>query len=144
MYTAWNAVSTLDRIFDDVMGSAFGTATSARTFNPSIDIRSNENEVLVILDVPGVKSDDLDVSVENRTLTVKGSRAFDGKENEQVMLGRPYGAFTRTFTLPDTLDGANLSADLAEGVLTVRIPKLAQAKSRRIPIGGGSEPKKLG
>ena len=143
MLTAWGAVSTLDRMFDDVMGSAFGTATNPQAFDPSIDVRANENEVAFICDVPGVKQEDLEVTVENHVLTLKGTRRFDSKEDEQVMLGRAYGAFKRSFTLPDYLDDANLDAHLADGVLTIRIPKRAQAKPRKIPIGTGSSSKQL-
>lgn len=143
MLTAWDAVSTLDRMFDDVMGSAFGTATNSRTFDPAIDVRASENEVVFICDVPGVKQEDLEVTLENHVLTIKGARRFDSKDNEQVVLRRAYGSFSRSFTLPDTLDEENLSAGLAEGVLTVRIPKHPKAKPRKIQIGGGSETKQL-
>ena len=82
-------------------------------------------------------------SVENDVLTVKGTRRFESKEDEQVMLGRAYGAFKRAFTLPDYVDDANLDAHLADGVLTIRIPKHAQAKPRKIQIGTGSRSKQL-
>lgn len=143
MLTTWDAVSTLDRMFDDVMGSMLGTATNARTFDPSIDVRSSDSEVAFVCDAPGVKSEDLEVTVENRVLTIKGTRKFEGKEGEQVMLGRAYGSFSHAYTLPDYLDDANLSANLADGVLTIRIPKHAQAKPRRIQIGSGSPAKQL-
>ena len=143
MLTTWNAVSTLDRMLDDVMGSAFGTATNPRTFDPAIDVRTSENEVVFHCDVPGVKQDDLEVTLENHVLTIKGTRKFDSQENEQVMLGRAYGAFNRSFTLPDTLDEENLAANLAEGVLTVRIPKQPKAKPRKIQIGGSGDAKQL-
>jgi HSP20 family protein len=143
MLTAWDAVSTLDRIVDDVMGSTFGTATNLRTFEPAIDVRTNDSEVIFVCDVPGVKQEELEVTLENRTLTIKGTRKFDSKDNEQVMLGRAYGSFTRSYTLPDFLDDANLAAELADGVLTIRIPKHARAKPRKIQIGGGSESKQL-
>jgi HSP20 family protein len=143
MLTAWNAVSTLDRMLDDVMGTAFGTATNWRTFEPAIDVHTNDDEVRFVCDVPGVKQEDLEVTLENHVLTIKGARQFDGKENEQVMLGRAYGTFSRTFTLPDSLDEDNLAANLADGVLTVRIPKQAKAKPRRIQIGGGDGAKQL-
>lgn len=144
MLTAWNAVSTLDRMFDDVMGSAFGTATNPRTFDPAIDVRANENEVVFICDVPGVKQEDLEITLTNHVLNIKGARKFESAQSEQVMLGRSYGAFSRAFTLPDSLDEENLSANLADGVLTVRIPKLPKAKPRKIEIGGGSSAKQLG
>jgi HSP20 family protein len=138
MMTTWDAVSTLDRMLDDVMGSAFGTATNSRTFAPAIDVRANENEVMFLCDVPGVRQEDLEVTLENRVLTIKGVRRFDSQENEQVMLGRAYGTFHRAFTLPDSIDDQNLTANLADGVLTVRIPKHARAKPKKIAIGSGS------
>jgi HSP20 family protein len=143
MLTAWDAVSTLDRMFDDVMGSAFGTATNNRTFSPAIDVRASDTEVLFVCDVPGVKQEELDVTLANHVLTIKGTRKFDSNENEQVMLGRPYGAFSRACTLPDSLDEDKLSAELADGVLTVRIPKLPQAQPRKIQIGTGTPAKQL-
>ena len=143
MLTAWDAVSTLDRMFDDVMGSTFGAATNSKTFNPSVDVRANESEVVFICDVPGVKQDDLEVTVDNQVLTLKGTRKFESKDDEQVMLGRAYGSFQRAFTLPDYLDDANLDAHLADGVLTIRIPKHAKAKPRKIPIGNGASAKRL-
>jgi HSP20 family protein len=143
MLRAWDAVSTLDRMFDDVMGFTFGTATNSQAFEPSVDVRANEDEVVFVCDVPGVKQEDLEVTVDNQVLTLKGTRRFESKEGEQVMLGRAYGAFERAFTLPDYLDDGNLDAHLADGVLTIRIPKLAQAKPRRIPIGSGPSSKQL-
>ncbi len=143
MLTAWDAVSTLDRMLDDVMGSAFGTATNLRSFEPSIDVRANENEVVFLCDVPGVKLEDLDVTVENQVLTIKGTRKFERNEHEQVVLGRAYGSFSRSFTLPDHLDDSNLSASLADGVLTISIPKHPKAKPRKIQIGAGSDTKQL-
>ncbi len=143
MLTRWDAVSTLDRMFDDVMGSMLGTATSPCTFDPTIDVRANENEVVFVCDVPGVKQEDLEVTLENHVLTIKGTRKFESKEDEQVMLGRAYGSFSRAYTLPDYLDDANLAANLADGVLTIRIPKQAKAKPRKIQIGNGHDSKQL-
>ena len=143
MLNAWTTVSALDRMLDDVMGSAFGTATNYKNFEPAIDVHASEDEVLFVCDAPGVKQEDLEITLENHVLTIKGTRKFDGSERQQVMLGRPYGAFSRAFTLPDALDEDNLSANLADGVLTIRIPKHAKAKPRRIQIGGGSEQKQL-
>jgi HSP20 family protein len=135
MLNTWNAVATLDRMFDDVMGSAFGTATNSRAFDPPIDVRASDTEVTLLWDMPGVKQDDLEITLTNHVLTVKGTRRFDGKDNEQVMLGRAYGSFTRAYTLPDSLDEQQLSAELADGVLTIRIPKLPEARPRKIQIG---------
>ena len=143
MLSAWSAVSTLDRMVDDVMGSAFGTATSNRTFNPAIDVRASDTEVAFVCDVPGVSQDDLEITLANRVLTIKGTRRFESKETEQVMLGRSYGSFSRSYTLPEALDEDKLAAELAGGVLTVRIPKLPKAQPRKIQIGVASDTKQL-
>ena len=139
----WDAVSALDRLFDDVMGSTLGTATNSRSFTLDTDVRTDDKEVRVICDVPGLKRDDLDVILENHVLTIKGARKFTSRDDEQVMLGRSYGAFERQFTLPDSLDEENLSASLADGVLTVSIPKRPKAAPISIRVGDGSEAKKL-
>ena len=141
--TTWQTVSNLDRFIDDVMGSALGAATNARTFNPSVDVRASDNEVRVICDVPGVRREDLDITLENRVLTIRGSRSFESNENEQVMLGRSYGEFQRQFALPDSLDDANLSANLANGVLTVSSPKQPKARPTKIQIKGDTEAKQF-
>jgi HSP20 family protein len=130
-------------MFDDVMGSAFGTATSNRTFTPAIDVRAGDTEVALVCDVPGVKQEDLEITLANHVLTIKGTRRFDTRDNEQVMLGRAYGSFSRSYTLPDALDDEKLSAQLADGVLTIRIPKLPKAQPRKIPIGGTADAKQL-
>jgi HSP20 family protein len=143
MLTTWDAVSTLDRMLDDVMGSMVGTATNSRNFTPSIDVRVCDEEIVFVCDVPGVKQDDLEVTLESQVVTIKGARKFEAKTDEQVMLGRAYGSFSRAFTLPDNLDDSRLVAHLADGVLTVRIPKQPKAKPRKIQIGGGSESKQL-
>jgi len=143
MLNTWNAVATLDRMFDDVMGSAFGTATNSRTFEPAVDVRTSDTEVALACDMPGVKPEDLEVTLADRVLTVKGTRRFDSKDNERVMLGRAYGTFTRSYTLPETLDEQHVTAELADGVLTVRIPRLPEAQPRKIPINQGPTPKRL-
>ena len=143
MLTRWDAASTLDRMLDDVMGSMLGTATSTRTFDPSIDVHASDSELVFVCDVPGIKQDQLEVTLENHVLTIKGTRRFEGKENEQVMLGRAYGAFNRSYSLPEYVDDENLTAHLADGVLTIRIPKQAKAKPKKIQISSGHDSKQL-
>jgi HSP20 family protein len=141
--TTWQTVSNLDRFIDDVMGAALGAATNPRTFNPAVDVLASDNEVRVVCDVPGVKLEDLDITLENRVLTIKGSRSFESNENEQVMLGRSYGEFQRQFALPDSLDDTNLSANLTNGVLTVCIPKQPKARPTKIPIEADTDAKQF-
>lgn len=142
MLALWNAVPAMDRIFDDVMGSAFAGVRSAATYTPAIDVRTKENELLVCLDVPGVKREDIDVTVENRVLTIKGSRKLETGKGEEVRIGRTYGSFSVSYTLGELVDGEHLSAELADGVLTIRLPKHPKAQPRRIEIQRSQDVKK--
>jgi HSP20 family protein len=137
MRVSWNAISPIDRVFDDVMGSLLGTATSPKTFEPAVDVRANDDEVVILCDVPGIKNDELEITVENHVLTIRGARKFESKDGEQVMLGRAYGSFSRSFKLPDQVDEERLAADLVDGVLTIRLPKQPKAKPKKITIGNG-------
>lgn len=138
MTHAWNALPMLDRLLDDVMtgvgGTAFGAPTATRSFSPAIDVRANEDEIVLVADVPGIKQEDLEITLDQGVLTIKGQRRYEGNGKEKVWLGRSYGAFERSFTLPDTVDPDRLSADLADGVLTVRVAQMPKAKPKRITI----------
>ena len=123
MTTTWNAVSTLDRMFDDMMGSALGAAANPRTYNPKIDVRTTEDALVFECDVPGVKQEDLDVTLHEHVLTIKGTR-------------KDHGSFSRSFALPSAFDEEKLTADLADGVLVIRIPKVPKAKPFKVQIGG--------
>lgn len=143
MLSIWNANSAFDRVFDDVMRSTYnGVAQSAR-FQPAVDIRARDEDIVFAIDVPGVRIEDLNVTVEGDVLTVKGARKLEATENERMSLGRPYGEFTLRYTLPDGMDSEHLSADLTNGVLTLRLPKLPKAQPRRIQIGGGGSTPQL-
>jgi HSP20 family protein len=139
MLTVWDPVRLFDRMVDDVMHSSLGTSTNARTYAPEVDVRSNAERVLFSFDIPGVKKEDLDITLENGVLTVKGSRKFEPTgSKEQLLLGRSYGTFTRSFSLPEHLDEEKLAARLDNGVLSIEIPKLQKAQPKRITIGGPS------
>lgn len=138
MLNALTALPMLDRLFDDVMNDVASTAGPTRTqaaFSPAIDVRANTEEVVFVCDVPGLKAEDLEVTIESGTLTIKGQRKYQGSEKDRVWLGRGYGAFHKSFTLPDLVDADRMAADLADGVLTIRVPKKPEAKPRRIEIG---------
>ena len=135
MLSVWDPVRLFDRMVDDVMHASLGTATNARSYAPDVDVRSNGERVVFSFDVPGVKKEDLDITLDNGVLTVNGSRKFEPTgAKEQLLLGRSYGTFSRAFSLPEHLDEEKLSANLADGVLTIEIPKLQKAQPRRITV----------
>jgi HSP20 family protein len=131
-----------DRLLDDVMTGVSGTALGhggttghARGFSPAVDVRANEEEIVFTADVPGLRKEDLEITLEDGVLTLKGQRRYEGTGKEKVWLGRGYGAFERSYTLPDTVDADRLEANLADGVLTIKVPQSPKAKPRKITIG---------
>jgi HSP20 family protein len=134
--SAWSAFPVFDRLFDDVMTGVAGAAASApvRSFSPAVDLRANEEEIVVTADVPGIELKDLEITLDDGVLTIKGKRSYEGTGKDKVWLGRSYGPFSRSFNLPDTVDPERVSANLANGVLTVRVAQQAKAKPRKITI----------
>lgn len=144
MLSTWG-FPMLDRLIDDVMNDVSGTAFGktgngfSSTYAPAIDVRANDEEIVFACDVPGLKQEDIEVTLESDVLTIKGQRRYQGGEKDRVWLGRSYGAFARSFTLPEGVDPENMTADLSDGVLTIRVPKHPKAKPRRIEIGSSQK-----
>jgi HSP20 family protein len=120
--------------FAETMNRLFADAN--RPWAPPVDILETENEVVLKADLPDVKLEDIDVRLENGTLTLKGERKFEKAENGKGYhrIERGYGAFARVFTLPDTLDGERVRADYKNGVLTVTLPKKEVAKPKTVKV----------
>lgn len=110
-------------------------------WSPSVDIYESENEIILEAELPGMKRDDFEVSIENNVITLKGKREFEKKEegDNYHRVERSYGAFTRSFSLPRTVSAENTTADFRNGVLKVSLPKREEAKARRIEVAGESE-----
>jgi len=103
---------------------------------PAVDIREENERFVLLADLPGVKPDDIDVSMEDGILTIQGSRESETKEDKSdyKRYERVYGKFLRRFTLPDTADGDKISARTNNGVLEVSIPKQPRPQARRIAV----------
>jgi HSP20 family protein len=134
MLSTWNGFTVFDRLLDDVMTGAGGTAQTARSFSPAIDVRANETEIVFTADVPGLKEKDLEITLHEGVLTIKGERKYEGNDKDKVLLGRAYGAFAKSYTLPDTVDPEKLSAELADGVLTVKVAQQPKREPKKIAI----------
>ncbi len=115
-------------------------ALSAANFAPPVDIYEDENKLVLKLEVPGINQNDLDIQVENRTLTVRGERKFDKEEKQENFhrVEHRYGTFARTFTLPSTVDPESIAASYDAGVLRLELQKKAQAKPRQIKVNVNS------
>ena len=130
----------LNRLFRDSFGDN-QDALSTSNFSPAVDVYEDEHTVNLKIEVPGVDEKDLDIRVENNTLTVHGERKFEKEEKEENFrrVERQYGSFTRSFTLPQTVNAENVSANYDKGVLKITLPKKAEAKPKQIKVSVGSE-----
>src|ERR1700761_9290365 len=112
----------LNSIFQDFARPEESTETlAAGNFVPAVDVYEDAQKLVLKLEVPGIRREDLDIRVEGRTLTVKGERKFESEEKEENFhrIERRYGSFVRSFTLPNTVDAENVDATSADGVLTL-------------------------
>ncbi len=105
-----------------------------------MDVYEDAQKVVVKVEAPGIKQEDLDVRVENQTLTIKGERKFESEEKEENFhrIERRYGSFVRSFSVPQTVDTESVVANYDAGVLTVTLSKKAEAKPKQVKIGVGS------
>jgi HSP20 family protein len=127
----------MNRLFRDSFNDVGrDESLSTSTFSPAVDVYEDEHKVTLKIEVPGIDEKDIDVRVENNTLTVQGERKIEKEEKEENYrrVERQYGAFTRTFTLPQTVETENVSADYDKGVLKISLPKKAEAKPKQIKV----------
>lgn len=124
------------RLFEDAFTRILSEPQGNRPWTPAVDIYETENELVFKADLPEVDQKDIDVRVENQTLTIAGERKFESKENGKGYhrIERSYGQFTRSFSVPSTFDTENINAQFKNGVLTVTLPKKEAAKPRQVKI----------
>jgi HSP20 family protein len=135
----------LNRILDEAFGGAFpeqGNVITSTLFAPT-DVSEDENALQISMELPGVEPDNVRLSLENNTLTIRGEKRQQVDENNERVhrFERVYGVFERTFILPNTVDPDKIDARFENGVLLVRIPKSERARPREIRVnasGGGS------
>jgi HSP20 family protein len=111
------------------------------SFAPPVDIYEDEHNITLKLEVPGIDEKDIDVRIDNNTLTVHGERKIEKEEKEENFrrVERQYGSFTRSFTLPSSVDSGQVSADYNQGVLKIKLAKKAEAKPKQIRVNVGGE-----
>jgi len=127
----------VNRLFEDNLFTRdrSGHADLA-TWAPPVDIYETENELVLRADVPGLQDKDIDVRVENNTLTIRGERKFEKDVNEDnyLRIERSYGSFTRSFSLPNTVSSESIRAEYRNGVLTLHMAKREESKPKQIKI----------
>jgi len=130
----------MNRLFRDSFGDREEALTTS-TFAPAVDVYEDEHNITLKVEVPGIEEKDIDVRIENNTLTVHGERKFEKEEKEENYrrVERQYGSFTRSFTLPNTVDAEKVSANYDKGVLNIKLAKKAEAKPKQIKVNIGGE-----
>jgi HSP20 family protein len=130
----------LSRLFEEQYGTAREDSLTAGAFVPPVDVYEDEHSIQLKLEVPGIEEKDLDVKVENNVLTVSGERKFEKQEKEENFrrVERRYGSFTRSFTLPNTVNAEDVTAEYSNGVLKIKLGKRAEAKPKQIKVNIGS------
>ena len=129
----------VNRLFSTNLTRSFGDEGIARgAWAPSVDIYENKDQIVLEAELPGMKQDDFDLSIENSVITLRGERRFEKTDeaDNYHRVERSYGAFTRSFTLPQTVSAEGATAEYNNGVLRVTLPKREETKARRIQVSG--------
>ncbi len=126
----------MNRLFSGTFSRSGQDEIMRGAWNPQVDIFENKDQIVLEAELPGMKAEDVNISIENNILTLYGERKFE-KKNEQDnfhRVERSYGSFTRSFTLPPTVSSENANAEFENGVLRLTLAKREEAKPRRIEI----------
>jgi HSP20 family protein len=134
----------VNRLFEDSVTRTRSSQAELASWAPAVDIFETENELVVKADLPDVQEKDIDVRVENNTLTIRGERKFNNEvhEDNYLRVERAYGTFTRSFSLPNTVNTEGIHAEYRSGVLSVRMPKREETKPKQIKISVSENGKK--
>ena len=139
-YEPWNLLNQIARELDpNWPGSARRddeSSAATSSWSPAVDIKEEEGRFVIYADIPGVNPQDIEVSMENSVLTIKGERKLENREDNKEFkrVERIYGSFYRRFSLPDIADADKITASGKDGVLEVVIPKRPSAQARKIAI----------
>jgi HSP20 family protein len=132
----------MDRLFEDSFVSPLGwrTISGGDAITPALDVHETDDHLVVTAALPGVKADDVDITMVGQTLTLRGElKAADEVKGDQYLYReRRYGTFNRTLQLPVRVEGDKAEATFTDGILTLRIPKAEEVKPRQIRITAGS------
>jgi HSP20 family protein len=149
--TVWDPFRSIDpfRMIRSMLGAdpfAGLVAPTGMLFEPDIEIKETKDSYLLKVDVPGVREDDLDVSMVGNRLIINGKREEEERREDErfFVYERSYGSFSRSFVLPEGCDPDRIKADLRSGVLTITVPKKAEMQARKVEIAGGKEEKAIG
>jgi HSP20 family protein len=133
------------RLFEPFFRFPFFAEESRGTaWNPPVDVVEEQDKLILKMEIPGIDEKDLRITFEDGLLSVSGERQFERKEDRNYhRIERAYGSFTRSFSLPRTVDGAQIAASYRNGVLEIEVPKREDAKPKQIAINVNADPKQI-
>jgi HSP20 family protein len=136
MLSVWDPFADLNRIQREFEKSYFGPRSRPADFAPPVDVFEDRNVLSLRAELPGVKREDIDVSIDSNVLTLKGERKLEKEEEGRRYhrVERTYGSFVRQFQLPSNIDPTTIDAKLADGVLTITLHKKEELKPRKIDV----------
>jgi len=126
----------VNRVFSSSFSRSGETELMRGAWSPNVDIFENKDQIVLEAELPGMKPEDVDISIENNVLTIHGERKFEKKDegDNYHRIERSYGSFTRSFTLPPTVSSENVDATFENGILRLTLAKREEAKPKRIEI----------
>lgn len=133
MLVRWDPFEEMNRLNDHFFS---GRGLTAQPFKVAVDIREEKDAFFVDAEVPGLSAENVNIEVEKNVLTIRGERKVEKEEGEgkYKRIERRYGSFSRSFTLPDTVDADSISADLKNGILALRLPKKEAPSPRSVTV----------
>jgi HSP20 family protein len=138
--TPWTGTTSLrkemERLFDRFLEPSWPEMPALGEWEPKVDVSENKDAIIVKAEIPGVEQKDISLSLQDGVLTIKGEKQDEKEEKDKRYhrVERSYGAFARAFRLPGAVDASRVTATFKDGVLTVTLPKTAEAKGTMIPI----------
>lgn len=134
--TPWREYDGFENRIRRLLGEAFGE-TETFGWTPAVNVMETDEELKLTAELPGIAPEDVEIELEGNVLTIRGEKRMEHKEEEEGKLRvyeRAYGEFTRSFTLPATVNAEKIAAEFENGVLMVHMPKTAEARGRRIKV----------
>ena len=135
MLATWDPFRDMARAQDE-FSRVWGTTRTAAGFTPSVNIHEDEGAYALSVELPGLKKEELEIEVDGGVLILKGEKKFESEKSEKGfhLVERRYGKFTRRFSLPETVNADGIEASMADGILTLTIPKIEAPKPKRISV----------
>ena len=131
--------SELDHTLRQVFGGKASSQSAPVMWTPNTDLREDDNEIVIKMDLPGVKPEDVDIELSGDTLVVKGERKFEDvdKRKDYVRIERSFGTFQRSWTVTTAVQADAIKAEFKDGVLTITLPKAEAAKPKKVQVTSG-------